>query len=280
MCLLVLAWRAHPRYRLIVAANRDEFHARPTAPMAPWRDAPDILAGRDLSAQGTWLAVDRQRRFGIVTNFRDVQPRRPDAPSRGGLIPDWLTHTTPPARFLGQLEPDAQRYAGFNLLINDADSLWYASNRAPQFSRALAPGVYGLSNLLLDTPWPKLTRVREKFTAWLSEQTAAPAADGAPSREASAALFAMLADRTRALPDPPQNARPLAPEWVEILSSPFVLHPLFGTRCSTLVMIGHDGSLCVQERRFDAGGILTGESGWTLGPEEWPAPADASAYPP
>jgi uncharacterized protein with NRDE domain len=276
MCLLMLAWQAHPRYRLIVAANRDEFHARPTAPMALWKDAPNILAGRDLSAQGTWLAVDRDRRFGVVTNFRDVQPRRPDAPSRGGLIPDWLAQGSTPEMFLGQLEPDAQRYAGFNLLVNDAASLWYASNRAPRFARALERGVYGLSNLLLDTPWPKLTRVRAKFTAWLSEQTAQQGArSSAPSREAIEPLFAMLADRTRAMPDVPENARPLAPEWVEILSSPFVLHPLFGTRCSTLVMIGHDGSLRVQERRFDASGILTGESGWTLDRGEWPAAADA-----
>jgi uncharacterized protein with NRDE domain len=272
MCLLVLAWQAHPRYRLIVAANRDEFHARPTAPMAPWNDAPDILAGRDLSAQGTWLAVDRERRFGIVTNFRDVQPRRPDAPTRGGLIPDWLARRSNPALFLGQLEPDAQRYAGFNLLLNDADSLWYASNRAPRFSRALERGVYGLSNLLLDSPWPKLTRVRAKFTTWLSQQTGAQAAPhSAPSRAAIEPLFAMLADRTRALPDTPASGWPLAPEWVEVLSSPFVVHPLFGTRCSTLVMIGYDDSLCVQERRFDASGALTGESGWTLSRGEWPA---------
>jgi uncharacterized protein with NRDE domain len=272
----MLAWQAHPRYRLIVAANRDEFHARPTAPMALWNDAPNILAGRDLSAQGTWLAVDRERRFGIVTNFRDVQPRRPDAPTRGGLIPDWLAQKSTPAMFLEQLEAHAQRYAGFNLLINDADSLWYASNRAPRFALALERGVYGLSNLLLDTPWPKLTRVRAKFTAWLAEQIAQPAArDAVPSAEALEPLFAMLADRTRAMPDAPEKARPLAPEWVEILSSPFVLHPLFGTRCSTLVLIGHDGSLCVQERRFDAGGILSGQSGWTLGTGEWPAAAEA-----
>src|SRR3984885_5094865 len=172
MCLVVMAWRAHPRYRLIVAANRDEFHSRPAAPMAIWKDAPDILAGRDLQALGTWLAVDRQRRFGIVTNFRDAQARRPEAPSRGGLIPDWMRQRTSPATFLQHLEPEASRYAGFNLLLNDAESLYYASNRAPEFSRALAPGVYGLSNLLLDTPWPKLTRVRGKFERWLTEQSA------------------------------------------------------------------------------------------------------------
>jgi uncharacterized protein with NRDE domain len=265
MCLLVLAWRVHPRYRLIVAANRDEFHARPTAPMNIWQDAPAILAGRDLSAQGTWLGVDRERRFGIVTNFRDVQPRRPDAPSRGGLIPGWLERQEAPADFLGRLEPEAQRYAGFNLLLNDADSLCYGSNRAPRFSRTLERGIYGLSNLLLDTPWPKLTRVREKFTTWLA---AAP-------DDAEEALFAMLADRTRALPDTPESARPLAPEWVEVLSSPFVLNPMFGTRCSSLVMIGYDSSLRVRERRFDASGTVTGESGWALAPGEWPAAPDA-----
>jgi uncharacterized protein with NRDE domain len=272
MCLLVMAWRAHPHYRLIVAANRDEFHARPTAALAVWQDAPQILAGRDLSAQGTGLAVDRQRRVGIITNFRDVQARRPEAPSRGGLIPDWLLHDANPAAFLGQLEPQAQRYAGFNLLLNDADSLWYASNRAPRFAATLQPGIYGLSNLLLDTPWPKLTRVREKFAQWLETAAAsnAPAPDADRER-----LFAMLADRTRSLPDSPAGARPLPAEWVEVLSSPFVVHPVFGTRCSTLVMIGHDGSLCIQERRFGPDGAITGQNGWRLAPGEWPTPGDA-----
>jgi uncharacterized protein with NRDE domain len=270
MCLLVMAWRAHPHYRLIVAANRDEFHARPTAPMAVWNDAPGILAGRDLSAQGTWLAVDRQRRFGIITNFREVQARRPAAPSRGGLIPAWLRQAVAPATFLAQLEPESQRYAGFNLLLNDADSLHYASNRAPKFSRALQPGVYGLSNLLLDTPWPKLTRVRGEFEQWLAEQSAVANTSPAAAGER---LFAMLADRTRSLPDAPAGARPLPPEWVEVLSSPFVVHPLFGTRCSTLAMIGYDGSLYIQERRFAADGEIVGQSGWTLAAGEWPAAA-------
>jgi uncharacterized protein with NRDE domain len=275
MCLLVMAWRAHPRYRLIVAANRDEYHARPTAPMAVWNDAPGILAGRDLSALGTWLAVDRQRRFGIITNFRDAQARRPEAPSRGGLIPDWLQQAVTPAAFLQQLEPEAQRYAGFNLLLNDADTLWYGSNRAPSFSRALAPGVYGLSNLLLDTPWPKLTRVRAEFEQWLAQQP--DAATALAPLDASERLFGMLADRTRSLPDPPARARPLPPEWAEVLSSPFVVHPLFGTRSSTVVMLGYDGSLAALERRFDAGGALTGRSSWTLAPGEWPAAPPGAA---
>ncbi len=269
MCLLVMAWRVHPRYRLIVAANRDEFHARPTAPMGVWHESPDILAGRDLSAQGTWLAVDRRRRFGIVTNFRDVQARRPEAPSRGGLIPGWLRQGVAPAAYLARLDIGASRYAGFNLLLNDADSLYYASNRAPEFCKPLSPGVYGLSNLLLDTPWPKLTRVREEFQQWLAAQ---PATVATSPEAASGPLFDMLADRTRSLPEAPPGARPLPAEWVEVLSSPFVVHPTFGTRCSTLVMIGYDGSLYVQERRFDPAGATLGQSGWTLAPGEWAVP--------
>lgn len=271
MCLLVLAWQAHPRYRLILAANRDEFHARPTAPMQPWQDQPDILAGRDLSALGTWLAVDRERRFGVVTNFRDLQPRRIDAPSRGGLIPEWLNKGSTPATFFSQLQSQAYGYAGFNLLLSDADSLWYGSNRAPAFARALPSGVYGLSNLLLDSPWPKLTRVRAQFEQWLKALGPQhPATDA--EREA---LFAMLADRTRAPAESAAGAAPLPPEWADILSSAFVVHPHFGTRCSTLVLIGHDGSLCMHERRFDADGSVTGQSDWQLAPGDWPAPADA-----
>ncbi len=128
--------------------------------------------------------------------------------------------------------------------------------------------MYGLSNLLLDTPWPKLTRVREKFERWLAAQ---PAPDASPHRD-SESLFALLADRTRSLPEAASGARPLPPEWVEILSSPFVVHPSFGTRCSTLVMIGYDGSLHIQERRFDPDGESRGQSGWTLAPGEWPVP--------
>src|SRR5688572_15013752 len=126
MCLLVLAWRCHPRYRLVVAANRDEFHARPAAPLAPWSDAADIIGGRDLQANGAWLALDVRGRFGSVTNFREFGRRRRSAPSRGGLIPAFLAQPNPPAKYLEGLETDAPGYAGFNLLLADEDSLWYA----------------------------------------------------------------------------------------------------------------------------------------------------------
>jgi uncharacterized protein with NRDE domain len=233
--------------------------------MNVWRDAPGLLAGRDLAALGTWLAVDRTRRLGVVTNYRDVQARRPDAPSRGGLIPRWLAQPAPPAQFLEDIEPQAAGFAGFNLLLNDADSLWYASNRAPRFARALDPGIYGLSNLLLDTPWPKLLRVRAGFERWLQQRPVTAA--GEPD---AMTLFELLADRRPGPPEPPDSAQPLPPEWAQILSAPFVVHPRYGTRCSTLVMIGHDGSLWMRERRFDAAGAICGESAWDLAPGEWP----------
>src|SRR5688500_14833114 len=144
MCLLVLAWRSHPLYRLVVAANRDEFHERPAVPLAPWADTDGVVGGRDLTANGAWFAVDTRRRFGIVTNFRDFGRRRRSAPSRGGLIPGYLAGARTPAEYLQALETDAPGYAGFNLLLGDQNSLWYASNRADHFARELPPGIYGL----------------------------------------------------------------------------------------------------------------------------------------
>jgi uncharacterized protein with NRDE domain len=162
MCLLVLAWRTHPRHRLVVAANRDEFHARPAAALAPWNDPAGLVGGRDLQAGGAWFAVDSNRRVGIVTNFREFGQRRPDAPSRGALIPGFLRQAGAPGGYLATLQADAAEYAGFNLLLADRGSLWYASNRADPFARELPPGIYGLSNEFLDTPWPKLVRVRSR----------------------------------------------------------------------------------------------------------------------
>jgi uncharacterized protein with NRDE domain len=257
MCLLVLAWRVHARHRLVVAANRDEFHARPSLPMAPWDDAPEIIGGRDLQAAGAWFAVDGRRRVGIVTNFREFGRRRRSAPSRGGLIPAYLAGDAEPVEYLRQLETDAPGYAGFNLLLADRDSLWYASNRADQFARELPPGIHGLSNEFLDTPWPKLVRTRARFEALLADPLSA---DGDRLAER---LFEVLADRE---PAPPEALPPgdLSPEWARKLSAPFVLDPTFGTRCSTVLTIGVDETMRIAERRFGADGSPAGESEYAL----------------
>ena len=253
MCLLVMAWRCHPRYRIVAAANRDEFHARAAAPLAPWPDSPGVAGGRDLQAGGAWFAVDARQRFGIVTNFREFGRPRRSAPSRGGLIPAFLGGKAGPEDYLRTLEVDGPAYAGFNLLLGDGESLWYASNRADQFARVLPPGIYGLSNEFLDTPWPKLVRVRERFTALL----ASPVAD---EREVlTGQLLDILGDRETA---PPESlpAGDLSPEWARKLSAPFVLDPGYGTRCSTVLTLANDGALALVERRFDATGHVSGQS--------------------
>jgi uncharacterized protein with NRDE domain len=259
MCLLVLAWRAHPRHRLVVAAHRDEFHERPAAALARWPAPADILAGRDLRAGGTWLGLDRQRRFGVVTNFRDLQRPQPGAPSRGELIPRFLAAAQGPGEFLASLQPQAASYSGFNLLLADQESLWYGSNRATPFARPLPPGVYGLSNEFLDTPWPKLERVRTQFRRWLAAD--AGGTDG---------LMALLNDRTRVADDSLLPDTGITREWERILSAPFVQHPDYGTRSSTVLLLQADRALLLTERRFDPSGAPAGESQFTLPAGEWP----------
>ncbi len=258
MCLLVLAWRVHPRYRLVVGANRDEYHERPTAPLAKWPEPSPFLAGRDLRAGGTWLGLDRGRRFGTVTNFRELQPPLGAAPSRGNLVPAYLTQAQGPGGFLRGLESAAPSYAGFNLLLSDARELWYATNRQERFARPLAPGVYGLSNEFLDTPWPKVRRVRKRFEAWLS----------APGQPDSAELFTMLDDRAPLTEG--TGASGLPPDWERALSAPFVVHPTYGTRCSTVLMLATDGALVIAERRFEASGLRSGETEFQLNASDWP----------
>jgi uncharacterized protein with NRDE domain len=260
MCLLVLAWQAHPRYRLVVAANRDEFHARPTAPLSKWPAPEGILAGRDLRANGTWLGLNQRHHFGVITNFRDLQPPRPDAPSRGALIPRFLGGEADAGTYLSELGPRAPGYSGFNLLLTDGDSLWYASNRAPGFARALPPGVYGLSNQYLDTPWPKLQRVRQRFETWLS----------VPANASPSGLFALLDDRNRATEEEGLPQTGLTPEWERVLSAPFVLHEDYGTRCSTVLLLESSGAGYLAERRFNAEGTQTGETVFDLSAGEWP----------
>lgn len=260
MCLLVLAWKHHPRYRLILAGNRDEFHDRPAAPLNWWQDDPRILGGRDLKAQGTWLGVARSGRFGVVTNYRDLQAPVENAPSRGQLVPRFLTGATSPKEFLDDLRGAAPRYSGFNLLVGGTRALYYFSNRGPA-PTALAPGVYGLSNHLLDTPWPKLARTRERFNALLTQPEIAPEE-----------LFTLLGDREPAgAADLPSTGLP--EDWERIVSAPFIVNERYGTRCSSVLLVERTGRTILQERRFDAAGIQSGNSRFeftsTEVPEVW-----------
>lgn len=260
MCLLVFAWQAHPRYRLVVAANRDEFHERPAAPLDWWQDEPRVLAGRDRRSHGTWMGVARSGRFGLVTNFRDLEsPPAPDAPSRGELVARFLAGAASPHAYVDELGARASRYAGFNLLVGGARSLYYLSNRDGQVARPLASGVYGLSNHLLDSPWPKLRRTRARFAELVAHPFIEPHE-----------LFEMLRDRRPAdaeeIPD-----TGLPSEWERALSAPFVVHDRYGTRCSTLLLVDRDGHTTMQEWRYDAAGAMTGATRIEFDGTELPA---------
>ncbi|MBB6092697.1 uncharacterized protein with NRDE domain [Povalibacter uvarum] len=269
MCLLVLAWKSHPRYRLVLAGNRDEFHDRAATPLNWWQDDPRILGGRDLKASGTWLGVARSGRFGVVTNYRDLQAPVEGAPSRGNLIPRFLTGATSPKEFLDDLRGAALRYSGFNLLVGGTRALYYFSNRGSKAPTALAPGIYGLSNHLLDTPWPKLARTRERFSKLLAEPDLA--ADD---------LFAMLSDREQAPADNlPSTGLPA--DWERVVSSPFIVNERYGTRCSSLLLVERNGRTVLHERRFDSAGVQTGTSRFEFTsaevPEVWFEAEDPNA---
>jgi len=229
MCLLVIAHKVHPRYPLLLAANRDEFHARPTAPLEAWAHPPGVVAGRDLQGGGTWLAMDRGGRLAAVTNYREPGLRIPEAVSRGGLVTGYLTGDRPPEDYLGRLAPEAGRYNGFNLVVGGVDRLCYFSNRAPGI-RTLPPGIHALSNHLLATPWPKVVKVREAFAGLLAPAGEIP----------SAALMAILQDATPA-PDADLPDTGVGPEWERRLSAIFIRSPAYGTRSTSVIRVDREG---------------------------------------
>lgn len=236
MCLLVLAWRLLEDCPLLLAANRDELYERPAAPAQFWPEAPRLLAGRDLLAGGTWLGVSRDGRFAAVTNYREARTVNPPPRSRGDLVRDYLLAQASASDFVQSLPAHAADYAGFNLLCGDRQSLWWYSNRGGP-PRRLAPGIYGLSNHLLDTPWPKV-RASKAALAGLC-------ADGAAS---TSALLDLLQDR-RTHPASPDPAIGLDSALAQALSAIFIETPRYGTRCSTVLRISTDARVELVERR-------------------------------
>lgn len=251
MCLAVLAIRTLPGIPVVIAANRDEYHARPTAAAAPWKDDPRIVAGRDLQSGGSWMGMTRAGRYALVTNYRDPMSIRPGAPSRGKLVEDFLRGAATPADYAAHVQAHGAAYNGFNLIVGDRDDAWYYSNRGGP-AHALAPGVYALSNHLLDTPWPKLARTKAAFAAILRDSPA-------PDVEA---LFDALGDRSVA-PDAelPDTGVGLARE--RFLSSAFIVGLTYGTRSST-VMILRERHGALYERRFAPDGTPAGRSCWDV----------------
>ena len=242
MCLIVFAWRVIPGLPLVACANRDEYYDRPATPAGPWPDAPNIIAGRDLHGGGSWMGVTKTGphgpKFAALTNIRAPDERRTDAPTRGALVADFLKGDLDAPAYLDRIAGGAHAYNGFNLILGDREGLYWFSNRAgadPRNGKALEPGIYGVSNSLLDAPWPKVVRTKATFASLLLQ--------GAPEE----AYFEMLADTTCApdmrLPDtgvPIDLERQLSAVCIEI--------PGYGTRTSTVVKVFLDAEPELHER--------------------------------
>jgi uncharacterized protein with NRDE domain len=251
VCLIAFAWRSHPRYRLVVAANRDEYFGRPAAPAAFWDDHANVLAGRDLEAGGTWLGIALDGRFAALTNYRNPADKRTGAPSRGALVADFLTGRASAPEYAQLVEKRAADYNGFSLLVGDVGSMFFFSNRGGSAAR-VAPGVHGLSNHLLDTPWPKVEKAKAALAALLD----------APFD--SLAMFGLLNDMGRAS-DAELPSTGVSLELEERLSAIRILAVGgYGTRCSTALCLGDDGRIEFHERSYTEQGGVSGTVGYRL----------------
>jgi len=239
MCLLVIAYKHHSKYPLVVLANRDEYYDRPTAPAHFWKEAPELLAGKDLRGGGTWLGITTSGKIAAITNFRDPKSIKPNAPSRGLLVRDFLIGSQNPLQYLLSLKETASGYNGFNLVVGDMEEIYWYSNKAPGIIR-LTKGIYGLSNHLLDTPWPKVVKAKQRLAELLMSCELPP----------DEAFFNLLMDRTQAdeseLPDTGVGL-----ELEKILSPIFIRSPVYGTRSSTLILVDNQGVVRFVERTYN-----------------------------
>jgi uncharacterized protein with NRDE domain len=238
MCLVVFAYNVHPSYRLILAANRDEFYERPSSSADFWKDHPQVLAGRDLKNKGTWLGMTREGKFAAVTNYRDPSSLKSSAPSRGKIVSRYLTGNQKPDNYLKKISSQVDQYNGFNLLLSDDNDLFVFSNRGEK--QKLKAGIYGLSNHLLDTCWPKVTRSKRMLKAALGKKGDALEEE----------LFALLADR-RVPTDGKLPSTGIGLEWERLLSTIFIESPIYGTRSSTILLIGKNRRVRFVEKVFD-----------------------------
>lgn len=259
MCLIAIAWRVHPRFPLALIANRDEFHARPTAPAGFDPDAPDVYGGRDLLQGGSWLQASTRGRLAAVTNVRAGLANEAAPRSRGMLVRDFVRGDGTAEASLQALAPIAAEFGRFNLLAWDGQALAFASNHPGFVARLVEPGLHAMSNGAFDAPWPKSTHATRALSAWL----ASGAADtGTPGMPALAPLLDALADATVA----PDDALPDTGVGLELertLSPPFVRGERYGTRCSSVVLAGRDG-IVFAERRYGPGAGLLGDGLATL----------------
>lgn len=238
MCLIFISFNTHPAYKLIVAANRDEFYNRETAAAHFWSDHPTVLGGRDLEAMGTWLGVNTKGKISMVTNYRDLKNLKPNAPSRGHLVSDFLVTHEDSQKYLKKVADKAPDYNGFNLIVGDANQLFYFSNYKNRIE-PLSSGIHGLSNHLLNTPWPKVQRGLEKMRPLMNASTIDP-------DKLLDALYDSELAKDGELPD-----TGIGLERERVLSSMFIKSPEYGSRSSTVVVMDRSGSIFLKERVYD-----------------------------
>ena len=238
MCLIFISFQHHQKYKLVVAANRDEFYDRKTAAADYWSDQPQILAGRDLEAGGTWLGMSTSGKISMLTNYRDLKNIKPIAPSRGQLVSDYLKSSQTAEAYMQSVESDGNKYNGFNLIVGNAEELWYYSNYRNGITK-FTPGFYGISNHLLESPWPKVLIGKQKIAPALQKN------DVDPER-----IFEILYDDHVADDDQlPDTGLPLERE--RALSSMFIKTPNYGSRCSTVVLVDKSNAVLFTERVYD-----------------------------
>lgn len=238
MCLIFIALKSHSKYKLVVAANRDEFYNRKTQGASFWSDHPQILGGRDLEAMGTWLGMTKTGRICMVTNFRDLKNIREDAPSRGKLVTDFLTGKSSGEEYLKKVESKAQLYNGFSLIAGTVDSLYYLSNYREGVI-LLNSGLFGLSNHLLETPWPKVEKGKQELQRLLKD----------PVIQVND-LFTVLSDET-ASPDEKLPDTGVGLAWERALSTAFIRSDGYGTRSSTVILVDYNNQVTFHERVYD-----------------------------
>ena len=241
MCLISFAWNAHPEYTLVLAANRDEFHGRPSAPLAPWADAPGVIGGRDLREGGSWLALSAASRLAAVTNVRE--PHLAAAPhSRGELVKDFVSGSAAAAEQAARVHAAGDAYGPHNLLLWDGRQLVFVSNRNQAQPRPVQPGIHGISNGPYDAPWPKTQRLSASLGEWLSARGNAGTEDIEPLLEA-------LADE-RGASDAELPQTGVGLEMERLLAPAFIRSERYGTRASTVLLIRRDGGATLFERSF------------------------------
>jgi len=237
MCLIVFAYRSHPKYKFIFAANRDEFYDRPTEQADFWKDHPELLAGKDLQAGGTWMGITKGGRFAAVTNYRDLKNIKETAPSRGMLTLDFLNNDISAENYYEKIKPVLQDYNGFNLILGSVDELFYFSTHTNGFKK-LEPGIYGLSNATLNTEWYKVKKSKGVLSTLLKHDKVHPWE-----------LLSLLNDTRKAKDDELPDTG-VGMEWEKVLSSIFIQSPKYGTRCSTAVVVNIENKVRFAEKTF------------------------------